>query len=95
MFVGWRSLSVNVSGRSSLDCGYQVPSKLFAASLTHTSFGWQTGELFGRTRRDINLDNSPSVGLAVGQQSGGAAVIPSAVRGYRPAPTYHLLPALS
>jgi hypothetical protein len=31
----------------------------------------------------------------VGQQSGGAAVIPSAVRGYRPAPANHLLPALS
>jgi hypothetical protein len=46
MFVGRRSLSVNVYGRSSLDCGYQVPSKLFAASLTHMSFGWQTGELF-------------------------------------------------
>jgi len=53
------------------------------------------GRAFRRTRRDINLDNSPSAGLAVGQQSGGAAVIPSAVRGYRPAPANHLLPALS
>ncbi|EFX83838.1 hypothetical protein DAPPUDRAFT_100207 [Daphnia pulex] len=53
------------------------------------------GRAFRRTRRDINLDNSPSAGLAVGQQSGGAAVIPSAVRGYRPAPTSNLLPALS
>ncbi|XP_046459591.1 uncharacterized protein K02A2.6-like isoform X4 [Daphnia pulex] len=53
------------------------------------------GRAFRRTRRDINLDNSPSAGLAVGQQSGGAAVIQSAVRGYRPAPANHLLPALS
>ncbi|EFX62572.1 hypothetical protein DAPPUDRAFT_270198 [Daphnia pulex] len=53
------------------------------------------GRAFRRTRRDINLDNSPSAGLAVGQQSGGASVIPSAVRGYRPAPASHLLPALS
>ncbi|XP_046640221.1 uncharacterized protein K02A2.6-like [Daphnia pulicaria] len=53
------------------------------------------GRAFRRTRRDINLDNSPSAGLAVGQQSGGAAVIPSAVRGYRPAPANHLLPVLS
>jgi hypothetical protein len=53
------------------------------------------GRAFRRTRRDINLDNSPSAGLAVGQQSGGAAVVPSAVRGYRPAPTNRLLPALS
>ncbi|EFX68089.1 hypothetical protein DAPPUDRAFT_260577 [Daphnia pulex] len=53
------------------------------------------GRAFRRTRRDINLDNSPSAGLAVGQQSGGASVIPSAVRGYRPAPANHLLPALS
>ncbi|XP_045024074.1 uncharacterized protein LOC123469329 [Daphnia magna] len=53
------------------------------------------GRAFRRTRRDINLDNSPSAGLAVGQQSGGAAAIPSAVRGYHPAPTSHLLPTLS
>ncbi|EFX71950.1 hypothetical protein DAPPUDRAFT_111200 [Daphnia pulex] len=53
------------------------------------------GRAFRRTRRDINLDNSPSAGLAVGQQSGGAAVISSAVRGYRPTTTIHLLPALS
>ncbi|EFX66648.1 hypothetical protein DAPPUDRAFT_331872 [Daphnia pulex] len=50
---------------------------------------------FRRTRRDINLDNSPSAGLAIGQQSGGASVISSAIRGYRPASTNHLLPALS
>ncbi len=31
----------------------------------------------------------------MGQQSSGAAVIQSAVRGYRPAPANHLLPALS
>jgi hypothetical protein len=47
-----------VSGRSSLDCGYQVPSKLFAASLTHMSFGWQTGELFvGRAVTSILTTN--------------------------------------
>ncbi len=48
-----------------------------------------------RTRRDINLDNSPSAELAVGQQSGSAAVISSAVNGYRPASTNRLFPALS
>jgi hypothetical protein len=53
------------------------------------------GRAFRRTRRDINLDNSPLAGLAVGQQSGGTAVISSAVRGFRPASTNNLLPALS
>ncbi len=53
------------------------------------------GRAFRRTRRDINLDNSPSAGLAVGQQSGGAAVISSAVRGYRPDSTNTLLSVLS
>lgn len=48
-----------------------------------------------RTARDINLDNSQSAGLAVCQQSGGVAVISSAIRGYRLASTNRLFPALS
>jgi hypothetical protein len=51
--------------------------------------------VFRRTRRVINLDNLPSTGLPIGQQSGGAAEISSAVPGYRPASTNYLLPSLS
>ncbi|XP_045034359.1 uncharacterized protein LOC123475560 [Daphnia magna] len=54
------------------------------------------GRALRRTRRDINLDNLPSAGFGVGQQSSGVAGPSSSVRGYRaPASASNLLPVLS
>ena len=54
------------------------------------------GRGFRRTRRDINLDNSPSAGFGVGQQSSRVAGPSSTVRGFRaPASPGNLLPVLS
>ncbi|KZS02004.1 Uncharacterized protein APZ42_001128, partial [Daphnia magna] len=41
------------------------------------------GRAIRHTRRDINLDNSPSAGFGVVQQSSGVAGPSSSVRGYR------------
>ncbi|KAI9550797.1 hypothetical protein GHT06_006750 [Daphnia sinensis] len=53
------------------------------------------GRAFHRTRRDINVDNSPSAGFGAGQKVGSAPVPSSAARGYRPTYASSLLPALS
>jgi hypothetical protein len=54
------------------------------------------GRAFRRTRRDINLENSPSAGFGVGHQSSGVVGPSSTVRGYRaPASASNLLPVLS
>ena len=54
------------------------------------------GRSFRRTRRDINLDNSPSAGFGIAQQSNGVAEPSSSVCGYRaPASAGNLLPVLS
>ncbi|KAK4024922.1 hypothetical protein OUZ56_010414 [Daphnia magna] len=55
----------------------------------------EDGRAFRRTRRDINIDNSPSSGFCVGQQSSRDPLPSSAARGYRPASASSLLPALS
>jgi hypothetical protein len=54
------------------------------------------GRAFRRKRRDINLDNSPSAGFGVGQQSSGVTGPSSSVCGYRaPASAVGLLLVLS